>query len=49
MGPLADLLGQPVPGAAWKTKPTYYIVGTEDRKPVCRSLQYWSGIKPAET
>ena len=31
MGPLADLFGQPVPGAAWKTKPTYYIVGTEDR------------------
>jgi pimeloyl-ACP methyl ester carboxylesterase len=20
-----------VPGAAWKTRPTYYIVGTEDR------------------
>src|SRR5215471_763450 len=31
MGPVADLFGQPVPGAAWKTKPTYYIVGTEDR------------------
>ena len=22
---------QPVLGAAWKTRPTYYIVGTEDR------------------
>ena len=31
MGPLADLFSQPVPGAAWKSKPTYYIVGTEDR------------------
>jgi pimeloyl-ACP methyl ester carboxylesterase len=31
MGPLADLFGQPVPGAAWKSKPTYYIVGSEDR------------------
>ena len=31
MAPKADLFGQPVPGAAWKTKPTYYIVGTEDR------------------
>ena len=29
--PLADLFTQPVRGAAWKTKPTYYIVGTEDR------------------
>ncbi len=31
MGPLADLFTQLVPGAAWKKKPTYYIVGTEDR------------------
>jgi pimeloyl-ACP methyl ester carboxylesterase len=31
MAPLADLFEQPVPGAAWKSKPTYYIVGTEDR------------------
>ncbi|MGR8965682.1 alpha/beta fold hydrolase [Rhizobium leguminosarum] len=31
MGPLADLFTQPVIGAAWKSKPTYYIVGTEDR------------------
>jgi len=31
MGPLADLFSQPVPGAAWKSKPTYYIVGKEDR------------------
>ncbi|MBB3137321.1 pimeloyl-ACP methyl ester carboxylesterase [Rhizobium pisi] len=31
MGPLADLFSQPVPGAAWKSKPTYYIVGTQDR------------------
>jgi pimeloyl-ACP methyl ester carboxylesterase len=29
--PLADLFSQPVPGAAWKSKPTYYIVGTNDR------------------
>jgi pimeloyl-ACP methyl ester carboxylesterase len=29
--PLADLFTQPVRGAAWKKKPTYYIVGTEDR------------------
>lgn len=29
--PLADLFGQPVPGAAWKSKPTYYIVGANDR------------------
>lgn len=31
MGPLADLFTQPVIGAAWKSKPTYYIVGSEDR------------------
>jgi pimeloyl-ACP methyl ester carboxylesterase len=31
MAPLADLFNQPVPGAAWKVKPTYYIVGSEDR------------------
>ena len=31
MAPLADLFTQPVRGAAWKTRPTYYIVGTEDR------------------
>ena len=29
--PLADLFSQPVSGAAWRSKPTYYIVGTEDR------------------
>jgi pimeloyl-ACP methyl ester carboxylesterase len=29
--PLADLFNQPVPGAAWKSKPTYYIVGAKDR------------------
>ena len=28
--PLADLFTQPVRGAAWKTKPTFYIVGTDD-------------------
>jgi pimeloyl-ACP methyl ester carboxylesterase len=31
MAPLADLFTQPVLGAAWRTRPTYYIVGTEDR------------------
>ncbi|MBV9979505.1 alpha/beta hydrolase, partial [Bradyrhizobium sp.] len=31
MAPLTDLFGQPVPGAAWKLKPTSYIVGSEDR------------------
>jgi pimeloyl-ACP methyl ester carboxylesterase len=31
MAPLADLFSQPVPGAAWKSKPTYYIVGADDR------------------
>jgi pimeloyl-ACP methyl ester carboxylesterase len=31
MAPKADLFSQPVPGAAWKSKPTYYIVGSEDR------------------
>jgi len=29
--PLADLFTQPVRGEAWSKKPTYYIVGTEDR------------------
>ncbi len=29
--PLADLFNQPVPGAAWKSKPAYYIVGANDR------------------
>jgi pimeloyl-ACP methyl ester carboxylesterase len=29
--PLTDLFTQPVRGAAWKKKPTFYIVGTEDR------------------
>src|SRR6185295_17292942 len=28
--PLADLFSQPVHGAAWKTKPTFYIVGADD-------------------
>ena len=31
MAPLADLFTQPVPGAAWKSKPTYSIVGAKDR------------------
>jgi pimeloyl-ACP methyl ester carboxylesterase len=31
MAPLADLFNQPVPGAAWKLKPTSYIVGSNDR------------------
>lgn len=30
-GPLTELLSQPVRGAAWKTKPTFYVLGTEDR------------------
>ena len=29
--PLTDLFTQPVRGAAWRKKPTFYIVGTEDR------------------
>jgi pimeloyl-ACP methyl ester carboxylesterase len=29
--PLADLFSQPVHGAAWKTKPTFYIVGANDQ------------------
>jgi len=29
--PLADLFSQPVRGAAWKSKPTFYIVGANDR------------------
>lgn len=29
--PLADLFTQPVRGAAWKTKPTFYIVGANDQ------------------
>ncbi|AKV00115.1 putative signal peptide protein [Labilithrix luteola] len=29
--PLTDLFTQPVPGAAWKTKPSWYIVGTNDQ------------------
>ena len=29
--PLADLFSQPVRGAAWKSKPTFYIVGADDR------------------
>ena len=29
--PLAELFTQPVRGAAWKTKPTYYILGLDDR------------------
>ena len=31
MAPKSDLFSQPVPGAAWKSKPTYYIVGSKDR------------------
>jgi pimeloyl-ACP methyl ester carboxylesterase len=31
MAPLADLFDQPVPGAAWRHKPTSYIVGSNDR------------------
>lgn len=29
--PLADLFSQPVYGAAWKSKPTFYIVAANDR------------------
>ncbi|HEX6660992.1 MAG TPA: alpha/beta hydrolase [Sphingomicrobium sp.] len=29
--PLTTLFGEPVHGAAWKTKPTYYIIGLNDR------------------
>ena len=29
--PLADLFNQPVRGAAWKSKPTYYILGANDQ------------------
>src|SRR5262249_36613889 len=29
--PLADLFTQPVRGAAWKSKPSWYIVGADDR------------------
>ena len=29
--PLVELFAQPVRGAAWKTKPTYYILGLDDR------------------
>ncbi len=29
--PLIDLFSQPVHGAAWKTKPTYYVLGLDDR------------------
>lgn len=29
--PAADLLTQKVPGTAWRTKPSWYIVGTKDR------------------
>lgn len=29
--PLADLFNQPVNGAAWKSKPTYYVLGANDR------------------
>jgi pimeloyl-ACP methyl ester carboxylesterase len=29
--PLADLFTQPVRSAAWKSKPTWYIVGANDR------------------
>lgn len=31
MVPLADLFSQPVSGAAWKSKPSHYIVGANDR------------------
>jgi pimeloyl-ACP methyl ester carboxylesterase len=29
--PLADLFNQPVHGAAWKSKPTYYVLGAKDQ------------------
>jgi hypothetical protein len=29
--PVADLFNQKVEGTAWKTKPSWYIVGTQDR------------------
>jgi len=31
MAPLADLFDEPVRGAAWKSRRTYYIMGSEDR------------------
>src|ERR1700740_3599224 len=29
--PVADLFNQKIEGAAWKSKPSWYIVGTQDR------------------
>jgi pimeloyl-ACP methyl ester carboxylesterase len=29
--PLADLFSQPVKGAAWRSKPTHYVLGANDR------------------
>lgn len=29
--PVADLFSQKIEGTAWKTKPSWYIVGTQDR------------------
>ncbi|WP_222950714.1 alpha/beta fold hydrolase [Sphingomonas sp. JC676] len=29
--PLADLFNQPVRGAAWRSKPTYYVLGLDDQ------------------
>ena len=31
MSPVADLFTQPTPGTAWRTKPSAYIVGANDR------------------
>jgi len=31
MAPAADVFARPYPGAAWKTKPCWYVVGSEDR------------------
>ncbi len=31
VAPLADLFDQPVHGAAWKLKPSWYIIGSQDR------------------
>ena len=29
--PAADLFGHSVPGTAWRTKPSWYVVATDDR------------------
>ena len=45
--PDADLLNQKADGVAWRSKPSWYIVGTKHCRPIC-SNRLWAGVSGEE-